>query len=89
MELSILDIAKRSGVSKSTISRVLNGGSVSPRTRELVERTMQEMGYYPNYMARGLRGVHHTVVGIMSLGKGMFVNPTISRRVAGILYTLS
>lgn len=89
MELSILDIAKRSGVSKSTISRVLNGGSVSPRTRELVERTMQEMGYYPNYMARGLRGVHNTVVGILSLGKGMFVNPTLSRRVAGILDTLS
>ncbi len=89
MELSILDIAKRAGVSKSTVSRVINGGSASPKTRELIERTMQEMGYYPNYMARGLRGVHNTVVGILSLGRGMFTNPAISRRVAGILDTLS
>ena len=89
MELSILDIAKRAGVSKSTVSRVINGGSASPKTRELIEHTMQEMGYYPNYMARGLRGVHNTVVGILSLGRGMFTNPAISRRVAGILDTLS
>lgn len=63
MELSILDIAKRAGVSKSTVSRVINGGSVSPSTKELVEQTMAEMGYSPNYMARALRGVHTNVVG--------------------------
>lgn len=89
MELSIHDIAKKAGVSKSTVSRVINGGSVSDRAREQVQKAMDEMGYYPNYMARGLRGVHNTVVGILSLGKGMFTHPTISRRVAGIVDTLS
>ena len=48
----------------------------------------RKWGITPNYMARGLRGVHNTVVGILSLGKGMFVNPSF-RRVAGILDTLS
>lgn len=88
MEFSILDIAKKAGVSKSTISRVINGGSVSPKTRKIVEDTMREMGYSPNYMARGLRGVHNTVVGILSLGSSMFSHPSISRRIAGILDTL-
>ena len=85
MEFSILDIAQKAGVSKSTISRVINGGSVSPKTRKIVEDTMREMGYSPNYMARGLRGVHNTVVGILSLGSSMFSHPSISRRIAGIL----
>ena len=88
MEFSILDIAQKAGVSKSTISRVINGGSVSPKTRKIVEDTMREMGYSPNYMARGLRGVHNTVVGILSLGSSMFSHPSISRRIAGILDTL-
>ena len=88
MELSILDIAKRAGVSKSTVSRVINGGSVSPSTKELVEQTMAEMGYSPNYMARALRGVHTNVVGILSLGSSMFKCQPIARRIAGISDTL-
>lgn len=46
-------------------------------------------GLYPNYMARGLRWCAQHRGGYFILGQGMFTNPAISRRVAGILDTLS
>ncbi|MGB8648402.1 MAG: LacI family DNA-binding transcriptional regulator [Anaerolineae bacterium] len=53
---TIEDVAKRAGVSMMTVSRVINGsGDVSPETRERVERVVEELGYVPNALARGLR----------------------------------
>src|SRR5215472_12243889 len=52
------DVAKRAGVSQSTVSLVLNGkaaGRVSPRTQEAVRRVAQELGYQPSIAARTLR----------------------------------
>lgn len=52
------DVAKRAGVSQSTVSLVLNGkaaGRVSPRTQEAVLRVAQELGYQPSLAARTLR----------------------------------
>lgn len=52
------DVAKRAGVSQSTVSLVLNGktaGRVSPRTQEAVLRAAQELGYQPSMAARTLR----------------------------------
>jgi len=52
------DVAKRAGVSQSTVSLVLNGktaGRVSPRTQEAVLRIAQELGYQPSMAARTLR----------------------------------
>lgn len=64
MNLSILDVAKRAGVSKSTVSRVLTGGSVSEKTRQAVYRAMEELQYTPNRVAQGLRGASTKVVGV-------------------------
>lgn len=88
MYVSIIDIAKRSGVSKSTVSRVINGGPVSEKTRKVVVKTMKEMNYSPNYMARGLRGIKNYAVGILSTGSNIFLNPSYATRVAGIAETL-
>jgi DNA-binding LacI/PurR family transcriptional regulator len=52
------DVAKRAGVSQSTVSLVLNGkaaGRVSPRTQETVLRVARELGYQPSMAARTLR----------------------------------
>lgn len=44
--LTIKDIARMSGVGKSTVSRVLNNeGSVSPQTRERVEAVIRQHGF--------------------------------------------
>ncbi|WUE13267.1 LacI family transcriptional regulator [Nonomuraea sp. NBC_00507] len=48
-------MAARSGVSRATVSRVVNGeASVSPEVRESVLRAVRELGYVPNAAARSL-----------------------------------
>ncbi|MFZ4841663.1 LacI family DNA-binding transcriptional regulator [Mycetocola saprophilus] len=48
-------VAARSGVSRSTVSRVVNGAqAVSPAAREAVERAIAELSYVPNQAARSL-----------------------------------
>jgi LacI family transcriptional regulator len=52
---TILDVAARSGVSKSTVSNVIRGApSVSPGVRERVLAAVAELGYRPNGIARQL-----------------------------------
>ena len=52
---TIKDVARASGVSAMTVSRVINGGTkVSPETRRRVEDAIAELGYVPNRLARGL-----------------------------------
>ncbi len=53
---TIIDVAARAGVSKSTVSLVLQGSPLVKRaTRDLVQRAMQDLGYVYNAAAAGLR----------------------------------
>lgn len=53
---TIADVARRAGVSKMTVSRVINdSGYISQETRERVEQAISELGYIPNALARSLR----------------------------------
>ena len=53
--MTIDDIAKKAGVSTATVSRVLNNSSsVTPKTRQKVQRVIEECGYIPNALARSL-----------------------------------
>ena len=53
---TVLDVAKRAGVAPITVSRVINNsGYISQKTRERVEAAVEELGYIPNTLARGLR----------------------------------
>lgn len=52
---TIEDVAKVAGVSKSTVSRVVNNiPLVNEKTRKKVLKAIQETGYKPNALARGL-----------------------------------
>jgi LacI family transcriptional regulator len=52
---TVSDVAKRAGVSKMTVSRVINGGNgVRPETKRRVERAVAELDFVPNGVARGL-----------------------------------
>ncbi|WP_144018941.1 LacI family DNA-binding transcriptional regulator [Demequina sp. NBRC 110056] len=52
---TIRDVAAAAGVSRGTVSRVINGGHwVSPTAREAVERAIESTGYYANHHARSL-----------------------------------
>jgi len=59
------DVAAVSGVSRSTVSRVLNGGSVSEDTRQRVLAAMAQTGYRPNLAARTLASGRSGVVGVV------------------------
>jgi len=53
--VTIKDVARLSGVSSMTVSRVINGGHrVSPETQRRVEGAIAELGYVPSRLARGL-----------------------------------
>ena len=59
------DIAKLAGVSRSTVSRVVNNYSnVQPETREKVNRIIKEYGYVPHAPARALAGKVSNIIGI-------------------------
>jgi LacI family asc operon transcriptional repressor len=52
---TMLEVAKRAGVSKATVSRVLSGnGYVSQETKDRVFQAIEESGYRPNLLARNL-----------------------------------
>lgn len=54
--LTIADVARAAGVSRTTVSHALNDrGQVDPRTRERVKQIAQELGYRPNLRAQRLR----------------------------------
>lgn len=72
--LTIKDIARLSGVGKSTVSRVLNNESgVSQRTRERVEAVMNQHGFSPSRSARAMRGQSDKVVAIIVYPPGFVV----------------
>ncbi|WP_238456144.1 LacI family DNA-binding transcriptional regulator [Lederbergia galactosidilytica] len=53
--MKIQDVAKDSGCSISTVSRVLNNPDlVTPDTRERVLKSIEKLGYYPNEKAKSL-----------------------------------
>lgn len=54
-KLTIRDIARLSGVSRSTVSLVLNNDNrISDETKKRVQAVIRRSGYEPNAMARGL-----------------------------------
>lgn len=63
---TIKDVADHAGVSKSTVSHVLNGTRfVHPETARRVQRAITELGYHPNFLARSLRRHATHTIGLL------------------------
>lgn len=64
---TIKDIAKKAGVSITTVSRVLNRKEegMSAQTREKVLRVIEELEYQPNRLARGLVTKQSKLIGLI------------------------
>jgi LacI family transcriptional regulator len=63
---TILDIAEAAGVSKTTVSRVLNGSArVAPDTRTRVRDAITQLGFQVNLAARSLRTSRTGLVGLL------------------------
>lgn len=66
---SINDIAKASGVSRSTVSRVVNNEvHVSARTRARVLEVIERLNYTPNHLGRALVKQRSQVIGVVMPG---------------------
>jgi LacI family transcriptional regulator len=65
-KISIKDIAKKSGVSVATVSRVINNrGKYSQETRDRVLKVIQEHEYTPNMTAKALRIRRQQAIGVI------------------------
>jgi len=70
MTVTLRDVASDSGVSITTVSRILNGREtgvpIRDETRERVLAAAARMGYKPNLLARGLRGSRSSLLGVIA-----------------------
>ncbi|WP_123042368.1 LacI family DNA-binding transcriptional regulator [Cohnella candidum] len=65
MKVSIFDVARKSGLSVVTVSRVLNNSSsVRPKNRDKVLQAMKELDYQPNAAARSLAKGKTGIIGL-------------------------
>lgn len=66
MTITIKDVAKKSGVSVATVSRILNGlEGYSPETKQHVLKVIEELGYKRNAIARGLATKTTRTIGVL------------------------
>ena len=66
MALTIKDIAKEAGVSRTTVSRVLNNsGYVREETRQRILEIMEQLNYTPSAIARSLSTNKTNTIGVI------------------------
>ena len=78
--VTIRDVAKAAGVSPSSVSRALNGGkNVSAKVARDVAAAANELGYQPDFLARGLRTRSSGMVGCLVPDLANPINAAIVR----------
>lgn len=66
MSVTIKDVARKANVSVATVSRVLNNlPGYSEETKKRVMSTIEQMGYQPNAIARGLISKQTKTIGVL------------------------
>jgi len=65
--ITIVDVAAKAGVSKTTISRYLNGKFeyMSEDSRKKIARVIEELAYRPNNLARSLKSQQSRMLGVI------------------------
>lgn len=88
--LTLEDIARMSGVSRSTVSRVINGDpNVHDKTRERVNQIIDRISFQPNLAARGLAVGRTGVLGmVIPMGvSSIFSDPYFPILIQGVTTT--
>jgi DNA-binding LacI/PurR family transcriptional regulator len=84
---TLVEVATRAGVSRATVSRVVNGSPrVSPQVRALVQRAIADLGYVPNRAARSLvtRRTDSIALVISEPEDRVFSEPFFARIIRGV-----
>jgi LacI family transcriptional regulator len=87
MSVTLVEIAKQAGVSRSTVSRVMtNHPSVDPETRSRVLAVAEQLNYQPNLVARSLAaGKTHVLGLVIPMGvRTLFIDPYFPLLIRGI-----
>jgi LacI family transcriptional regulator len=87
MSTTLLEIAKHAGVSRSTVSRVMNDHpNVDKETRERVLSVAEQLNYQPNIAARGLAAGRTRIIGlVIPMGvSALFTDPYFPLLIQGI-----
>lgn len=85
MAVTIYDVARVANVSMATVSRVVNGNpNVKPSTRRKVQECIDELGYRPNAVARGLASKKTTTIGVIIPDMALPYYAELSRGIADI-----
>jgi LacI family transcriptional regulator len=87
--LTLEKVAELAGVSRSTVSRVINGQSgVKPTVRERVWQIISETGYQPNMAARALASNRSGIIGLVipHAASTLFADPYFPRLIQGITH---
>src|SRR3972149_5963027 len=87
MKFNLEDVAKRSGVSRSTVSRVINNEpNVKEATRERVQGIIRLLNYHPNVAARGLAAGRTRILGlVIPMGvSALFTDPYFPLLIQGV-----
>lgn len=85
---TVKDVAERAGVSPSTVSRVIsNHPKISEKTKTKVLKIMDELGYYPNAIARSLASNKTGTIGVILPARSgdLLLNPFFPEALRGIL----
>ncbi|HEX9038583.1 MAG TPA: LacI family DNA-binding transcriptional regulator [Ktedonobacterales bacterium] len=86
MASTINDIARLAGVSKATVSRVINQKpDVDPETRARILRIMDEQGFTPSIAAAGLAGGRTRLIGVLIPSLTWPLMPEIMRGIGEIV----
>jgi LacI family transcriptional regulator len=84
--ITINDIARLAGVSKTTVSRVINQKpDVDPDTRNRILRIMDEQGFVPSITAAGLAGGRTRLIGVLVPSITWPLMPQIMRGIGEII----
>lgn len=86
--ITVKDVAERAGVSPSTVSRVIsNHPKISEKTKTKVLKIMEELGYYPNAIAKSLASNKTGTIGVILPARSgdLLLNPFFPEALRGIL----
>jgi len=79
VEVNSVEIARLAGVSRSTVSRVINNyTNVPPETREKVMKIIEQYNYYPNMSAQVLAGKKTRTIGLFLVDAGHVSNDILT-----------
>ena len=67
MPITVNQIANQCGVSRTTVLRALNGGSVSKEKKERILKVARENNYRPNLLARSLNNGRTMSIGVVTI----------------------